>query len=231
MIAARTFGHEPKSDRNRELLEDALRSRHARVRYHALGALAEKYPEVAGPGLKKALMDGNISVREAAQFYMAKPKFEPRKFYLEQIGSAMGGELVAGIAGLGETGTKEDIRTLEQFVAVPNSPVRAAALRAIGKLNRNHDPKIFLGALCDKNRRVGREAVAALQRRANAIGGKRLWEEFPRCRTCRAKCRVLFLMARLSKWESLGYLLIAMGDPEPKVSEQAQLYKRRLWQR
>jgi HEAT repeat protein len=123
-------------------------------------------------------MDGNISVREAAQFYMAKPKFEPRKFYLEQIGSAMGGELVAGIAGLGETGTKEDIRTLEQFVAVPNSPVRAAALRDIGKLNRNHDPKIFLGALCDKNRRVGREAVAALQRRANAIGGKRLWEEF-----------------------------------------------------
>jgi hypothetical protein len=78
---------------------------------------------------------------------------------------------------------------------------------------------------------VGRVASFGLQKRVNSVGGARLWDAFLQCKSPRAKRGALFLIARLSKWESIGFLLQALDDPDNSVSEGAARYKARLWRR
>jgi hypothetical protein len=214
------------------LLEAALRSRFSRVRHEALRSYAEKYRQAAEAELERALLDPNISIREEAQFYLKKTgTVNLRDFYIENVAASSGKALASSLAGLGETGRKEDTATVSRHLAAKQPQVRAAALRAIAKLDPAYDATIFLAALCDESAKAGREASFGLQKRVNSVGGSRLWDAFVRCKSPRAKRGVLFLIARLSKWESLGFLLQALGDPDISVSGAATRYKARLWRR
>lgn len=231
-IAARALEHKPPSAEAQRLLEAALRSRFSRVRHEALRSYAEKYREAAEAELKGALLDPNISIREEAQFYLNKTgTFNLRGFYIQNVTASGGKALASSLAGLGETGRKEDTTRVSQYLAAKQPQVRAAALRAIAKLDPAYDATVFLAALCDESARVGCEASFGLQKRVNSVGGARLWDAFVRCKSSRARRGVLFLIARLSKWESLGFLLQALGDPDLSVSGAAARYKGRLWRR
>jgi HEAT repeat protein len=231
-IAARALERRPPSAEGQRLLEAALRSRFSRVRHEALRSYAGKYPGSAEAELKRALLDPNISIREEAQFYLNRAaKFSVREFYIEQIATSSGKTLASSLSGLGEVGRKEDSALLSQYLAAKQPQVRAAALRAIAKLDLGYDAAIFLAALSDESAKVGREAAFGLQKRVNSVGGAKLWDAFNECKNPRARRGVLFLIARLSKWESLGYLLHALGDPDESVSEAAARYKARLERR
>ena len=231
-IAARALEHRPPSAEAQRLLEAALRSRFSRVRHEALRSYAEKYREAAEAELERALLDSNISIREEAQFYLNRTgTVNLRDFYIENVAASSGKALASSLAGLGETGRKEDTATVSQHLAAEQPQVRAAALRAIAKLDPAYDTTVFLAALCDESAKAGREASFGLQKRVNSVGGARLWDAFVRCKSPRAKLGVLFLIARLSKWESIGYLLLALGDPDKNVSDAAIRYKARLWRR
>lgn len=232
MMAARALMQKTPSEENRKLMESALHSPFSGVRLEALKACRTKYPEVAERELERALLDESAPVREEAQFYLNQSgKINPRQFYLEQLAAAEGKKLCVSLKGLGETGTKADATVASQFLNRKEPQVRAAVLRAIAKLDPGYEADIFLAALSDLSRRVSREAVAGLLKRANGVGGERLWAAFQRCSTRGAKRGVLFLIARLSRWESLGYLLLAMGDPDNGISEVAERYKKRLKRR
>jgi HEAT repeat protein len=232
VIATRALEHRPPSAEAQRMLEAGLRSSFSRVRQEALRSYAEKYPGSAEAELKRALFDLNISIREEAQFYLNKTgTVDLRAFYIENIPASSGKALASSLAGLGERGRKEDTALVSQCLAAEQPLVRAAALRAIAKLDPGYAAVIFLEALCDESAKVGREASFGLQKRVNSVGGERLWDAFLRCKSPRGKRGVLFLLARLSKWESLGYLLQALGEPDKSVSEAAARYKARLWRR
>jgi HEAT repeat protein len=232
VIATRALGHRAPSPENQKMIETALRSPFSRVRYEALRSYAEKYPEAAEAELTRALLDPNISIREEAQFYLNRAaKFSVREFYIEQIATSSGKTLASSLSGLGEVGRKEDSALLSQYLAAKQPLVRAAVLRAIAKLDPGYGAAIFLAALSDESAKVGREAAFGLQERVNSVGGAKLWDAFNECKNPRARRGVLFLIARLSKWESLVYLLHALGDPDESVSEAAARYKARLERR
>jgi HEAT repeat protein len=232
VIAIRALERRAPTLEAQKALEAAGRSPFSIVRRHALRSLAEKYPEAAKAELLRALLDSNISVREEAQFHLNKEgTVNLRDFYLANVSTSNGETLAASLAGLGEAGRKEDTTLISQYLAAERSQVRSAALRAITKLDPAYDAAIFLAALCDKSARVGRAAALGLRKRVNSVGGPGLWTAYLRCKGSAKKRRVLFLIARLSKWESLGLLIQALGDPETGASEAAARYKMRLWQR
>jgi len=232
VIAIRALERRAPSAEAQKALEAAGRSPFSVVRLHALRSLAEKYPEAAKAELLRALLDPNISVREEAQFYSNKEGTgNLREFYLAKVSTSSGKALTASLAGLGEAGRKEDTAIVRQYLDAERSQLRSAALRAIAKLDPAYDAAIFLSALCDKSANVGRVAALGLQKRVNSVGGAGLWAAYLRCQSSAKKRRVLFLIARLSKWEGLGLLIQALGDPETSVSEAAVRYKARLWQR
>jgi HEAT repeat protein len=232
VIATRAFKNRIKSAENQKMIEAALRSHFSRVRFEALRNYAERYPEVAEAELTRALLDPNISIREEAQFYLNKTgTVNLRDFYIENVGASSGKTLASSLAGLGETGRKKDAALVSNHLAAQQPQVRAAALRAIAKLDPGYDATIFLDGLCDGSAKVGREASVGLRKHVNSVGGRKLWDAFLQCKSPRAKCGVLFLIGRLSKWQSLGFLLQALGDPDTSVAEAAARYKARLWRR
>lgn len=232
VMAIRALEHRAPSAEAQKALEAAGRSPFSVVRHHALRSLAEKYPDAAKAELLRALLDPNISVREEAQFYLNKEgTVNLRDFYLSNVSTSSGKALAASLAGLGEAGRKEDTALVSQYLAAERSQVRAAALRAITRLDPAYDAAIFLAALCDKSARVGRVAVLGLRKRVNSVGGAGLWAAYLRCKSSAKKRRVLSLIGRLSKWEGLGLLIQALGDPDAGTSEAAAQYKARLWQR
>ena len=104
-------------------------------------------------------------------------------------------------------------------------------------LNRFGDPKeklpqsdflnlLFERAL-DQTRMVrcsGRGAVPALSKKANSVGGQRLWEIFDSCRYPHGKRWTLFLLARINKWDSIAFLIQSLTDQNDSCVELSQRY-------
>lgn len=232
--ALRAFGKRvPNADEQYlGLLQACTADPFARIRMEALRIYVEAYPDRAGDYLDRSLLDANGTVREAAQFYYEKWRTANlREFYLEKISSSRGEKLAVAIAGLGEKGKASDAVTIACYLDDGSPSVRAAALRALLKLDASKFVESFLGALCDPSRRVAREGIAGLRKRTNAVGAARLWSAFVQCSSARGKCGVLFLIALLSRWDGLPYLLQALGEPDREVASAAERYLQRLWLR
>jgi len=222
------------SDRARqlELLRQAKRDRFSKVRAEAMAVYSEHFPEEEEGVVNEGLLDANIIVRELAQFLHEKrggPNL--REFYRERLKIARGEKLCGAIAGLGEKGNAGDSNLIEGYLKHGIPRVRAAALRAVAKLDFNRHIDELVEGLTDQSRSVAREARAALMRKANSAGGERLWRTFSSCGNARGKRGILFLIARLTRWESLGYLLQALGDADESISAASGRYIRRLSQR
>lgn len=215
--------------RYEEHLQKARSDRCPRVRQEAWRNYCEKYPKRWEAEIETALLDVNITISEEAQ-YAAKAagKVNLREFYIKSAGQSEEDQLCAAIAGLGESGARADALLIERFLADPHAKIRAAALHAIAKLNASKYIGTFLAALNDGSRRVAREGVLALVKKVNLVGGEKLWGVFERCRDARRKRGVLFLIARLSQWESLPYLILGLGNPDESAAEASRRYRARL---
>lgn len=228
----RALAKRPVDERRLEIVRAAIRDSSPRVRLEALRVYAGADPPDAMELLEKHLLDTNISVREEAQFFSEKNgRKDLQNFYLAKTQAARGEQLCAAIAGVGEKGTASDAKEIEKFLAEGSSRVRAATVRALARLDGGKYVEQFMVSLTDASRRVAREGIAALAKRANSAGGARLWNVFERCKSAREKRGVLFLIARLSRWESLVGLLRAKGDPDEEVSLAADKCLQRLWTR
>ena len=215
-----------------EWLEQSSRDRSPRIRAEAQRIYFERFPDRAAGLLQGALLDVNARVREQAQFFAEKQGSRSlRAFYLETLSRGDSNEVCAAIAGLGEKGSRTDAVLVSQYLRGDQSRIRAAALRSLAKLDFEHHVDDFVKALKDESRSVAREARAVLARKPNSAGGERLWRVFQEHIGSRGKRDVLFLLARLTRWESLGYLLQALGDGDDEVSALSGRYLRRLDQR
>jgi hypothetical protein len=194
------------------------------VRREALHIFAEKYADEADQEFQSALLGANIAVREEAQYYFQKKgTVDLRAYYSDRLETSNSRQLCAAIAGVGESGVAKDSQLVERFLSDQHSKVRVAALHTIAKLNPDAYLDKFVLALDDASSKVAREAVLALSKKANSVGGQRLWEIFDSSRYPHGKRWALFLLARINKWESIAFLIQSLTDQNDSCVELSHL--------
>jgi HEAT repeat protein len=210
---------------SKDLLIQARHNGSIAVRREALHIFAEKFQDEVDHEFESALLDSNIAIREEAQFYFQRAgTLDLRAYYSRMLDTPSRQLLCAAIAGLGETGLPKDSELVRRFLTDNSSRVRAVALRAVARLNPDAYMDEFVLALNDSSGKVTREAVRALGKKANAVGGQRLWELFKACPYRNGKRSVLFLLARISKWDSIVFLIQSLVDQDPSVIELSRRY-------
>lgn len=195
------------------------------VRREALHIYDQKYKEEAEGEFLSALLDANVAIREEAQYFFRKGgTIDLRSHYSRMLETSAALKLSAVISGLGEVGQPTDSALIERFISDPSPRVRVATLRATAKLNPNAYLEQFLRALDDPSARVAREGFLALTKRANSVGGTRLWEVYGSCRYVHGRRSVLYLFARLTKWDSIAFLIQSLADEDRSVVELSKRY-------
>ena len=224
-MAVRRLGGILPSAESKELLMRARNDGSIAVRREALRIIGEQYADEAAGQFQSALLDPNIAVREAAQYYFRQNgSLDSRAYYLEAIKDLSGRQLCAAVCGLGEVGLAKDARAVEGFARHESSKLRLAALHAMAKLDPDAYVEEFVVALEDPSRKVNQEAVIALNKKANSIGGARLWEVYNRCRYPHGRRGTLYLLARISKWDSIAFLIQSLGDHDQSLVELSRRY-------
>lgn len=207
----------------KQIVDSALKINRPTVRLAALRLVLEKYPDSGQEECRRSLLDPHSGVRQLAQFYFQKGStLDVREFYSNALSSAIAKDLPAAVAGIGETGSKSQISLVTPFLASKRPVIRVRALHAIANLDRDFPPSDFLRALEDTNNRAVRESALFLRKKVNAIGGEQIWEIHRRLSNPRHRKWTLFLLAGLSKWESVYYLIRALDDQDGLVRLLAQ---------
>ncbi|HLZ00179.1 MAG TPA: hypothetical protein VKT33_14055 [Candidatus Angelobacter sp.] len=214
------------------LLLRAGTDRFAPVRRKALQVYSERFPELAAPWLKQALMDSLPSVRGYAQFQLGKQSdFDLRQFYLEALAKSDTMSLCSAISGLGEVGASSDTALIVRYVSHEVPKVRRAALRTLLRLHADDFVDVFVERLSDRAPAVSREAMKGLNKAIHLIAGERVWRIFVGTAAVHTRRNALFLISRLSKWESIGYLVEALCADNECLKKLAETYVRRWhWQ-
>ncbi len=204
----------------------------AAVREAALEIYRDKFPGQAADEFEHALLDANTWVRAMAQQYFSKAgTVDVRDYYVRNLGESRNSVLVKAIAGLGETGVAQDAKSLDGFFANTSSRVRAAALHAVARLDPHSRIEAFVSALEDASASVAREGLLALLRKANIVGGTRLWQIYERSQALHSKRFVMYLVARLNKWDSIVYLILSLGETDERLVELSKRYIARWFAR
>jgi HEAT repeat protein len=193
------------------------------VRRQGLAVRIEALPSSAVAGLEGALLDSNPAVREFARFYLrrfGREVFAP--FYRRALADET--RQAAAVAGLGETGTREDAALLLPFLGSPERRERCAAVRAIGMLAGDDYHNLLVDRLGDESLKVVREAQQALEGRALLIDAGRLWAAFTTDRRLVARLAALALLGGGGRWRNLPYLIRAATDPEEVVARRSRNY-------
>ncbi len=173
-----------------------------------------------------SLLDPHISVREVAHHYLRKVGgFDLAEFYRSGLRSFADdpARLAVTIAGLGETGVREDAGLVLPFLTHPASKVRRSAVRALARLDGDSRVGEFLSALEDDRASVSRQAREVLRVRLPLVAGWRLWEMFERDQRPHVRRNALSLISNLGKWARLPYLICACSDGDPEIAARALL--------
>ena len=228
--AARNISLVRDSELLTQLLLRAKVDRFAPVRKAALQIVAERFPEKAGPWLEDALMDPHPSLRGCAQFQMGRaPAFPVPEVYRSALRKPEPSRLYAAISGLGETGRSADADLVIAYASHQTPRIRRAALRALARLDAAKFVDLFSQRLSDHSPSVSREAMKGLSKVLHLTTGADLWRVFAATSEMYIRRNSLFLIARLGKWESIGYLVEAVGSGDCEMEELAKSYIRR-WQ-
>ncbi|MBD0319474.1 MAG: HEAT repeat domain-containing protein, partial [Gemmatimonadetes bacterium] len=115
----------------------------------------------------------------------------------------------AALAGLGETGSADDVPLVEPYLSARSAATRRAAVGALAQLAPEAAVPHFLRALADGNPGVSKAARTALAPRAGRAGSAELWRLASEGGAEHVRRNALVLIAALGKWESIGWLLRA----------------------
>lgn len=216
----------------KEILALARNDRSMAVRREALHIYAQQYGEEIEREFHAALLDVNAAVREEAQYYLKqKSALDLRVYYSDCLTTSTGLKLRAAISGIGETGQPTDSSLVEPFFSATSAKTRAAALRGVAKLRPDFYTEQYVLALYDPSSKVTREAALSLVKKANSIGGPRFWEIYNGCSYLHGRRAVLFLISRVTKWDSIAFLIQALADENESLAELSRDYIRRWFAR
>jgi HEAT repeat protein len=208
-----------------QLLSRAQKDRFAQVRRTVIETLCTKFQDKEQQWLEEALMDNHPSVRGYAQFQLGKEgSFKLRKFYIDALDRSEATTLPAVISGLGETGAVSDSDLVVPHLSSQIPRVRRAVLRTLARLKADAFVDVFQRYLSDDSRSVSREAMKGLSKTLHLTTGETLWSVFANAQELHVRRNVLFLIARLSKWESISYLLSACDSDAESLRNLADSY-------
>jgi hypothetical protein len=201
------------------------------VRLAAIRHSVEHSKDNAVDILKIALLDRHISIREFARFHLNK--LEPmdyREYYRAILSEDHQYRLYAAIGGLGETGIAADDVLLLPFVKHRLVKIRTAALRALAKSNLNEHTKTFIACLEDESPKVSREAARSLLQSRNFVTyQEQIWLLINKDLASHVKLNAFSLISKLSKWDSIFYLLKLSRLDDEMIHERTQVAMRAWW--
>ena len=201
------------------------------VRLAGLRYTIELSTDKAVDALKGALLDKHISIREFARFHLNK--LEPmdyREFYRGVMSSIQQSRVYAAIGGLGETGVAEDDVLILPYVKHRLVKYRAAALRALAKLNLHQHTETFLTSLEDESPKVSREAVRALLQSRGFIAHQgEIWLLIANDSASHVKLNAFNLLNKLPKWDSIYYILKSAASDDDLLIERANTALSEWW--
>jgi HEAT repeat protein len=206
-----------------DFLEVMRRDRFMPVRREALRLFVKRREDRAPEELRSALLDRHASMREEARYHLRTiAPIDVAAFYRQALLVGESTNLYPTICGLGETGSAADDRLILSYTLHRLGKVRGAAFRALAGLNGTAHVDLFCNALKDKVPQVSRQALRALADKTSYISGEKVWEIFDSSSHGHVKRNALSLLERLPKWDSIYYLVKAIGDPDEAVVDMSR---------
>lgn len=213
------------------VLPDLVRDPLSSVRRDALVLAGEHLPGEAIHWARDALLDRAATVRAAAQRIVQRlePAEDLAGFYRGEV-IAHGARLPAALMGLGETGTPDDDALVRSLLQDEQPRVRAAALRAlVGLRGLAGAAAMLLRALADPAPAVSRSAAGMLLTMVWGLDVAELGALSRDSAQAHVRRNALSLLVRREKWESIPWILRALGDRDEHVRHNARSYLTR-WQ-
>lgn len=187
------------------------------VRREALRLYLTDFPELASIHLAEALLDIHPAVRDEARYHLSKrEKMDFVGFYRDALNQDKA--LYPAICGLGEVGSESDIPLILSYVDHPRNKIRFAAIKSLARIGAREPIDVFWKALSDPSPRVSREAMKGLVLFRHSLNGQRLWDLLSESPYDHTTKHLLALMTRLPKWDSIYYLIKALGSTDEKAS-------------
>jgi hypothetical protein len=153
-----------------------------------------------------------------------------REYYRAILSEDHQYRLYAAIGGLGETGIAADDVLLLPFVKHRLVKIRTAALRALAKSNLNEHTKTFIACLEDESPKVSREAARSLLQSRNFVTyQEQIWLLINKDLASHVKLNAFSLISKLSKWDSIFYLLKLSRLDDEMIHERTQVAMRAWW--
>ena len=200
------------------ILEIALRDKLPPVRACALTEIAERFPNVATPHLTAGILDRHTSIRSIARFYLRRcgvEEFAP--VYRRELGQQQGAALAFVIAGLGETGDKEDSQRVAGYLSHPTPSVRRAAISALGRLDAAGFQIAFFEALLDRSPSVANTARNVIVARRIVVSAEQIRVHLQLAEHEHSRQILLSLSAKLSWWDSAPLLITFAASTKPAL--------------
>lgn len=176
-----------------------------KVREKAIQRIAqEATPEASRPVLLQALSDVRSGIRMLAQHLLKQKGEDVRPCYLQMVPRTLKEE--TGLAGgLADLGILEDLPLLETLSRSVHPPVRAEALRGLGRLSPVQYRVELEDAVLEVNR-ISRIAGAALKNAGllSELGLQRLWSK---AITAQQRKRLMRLTLHLPRYQAVAVLL------------------------
>jgi HEAT repeat protein len=209
------------------LVRDPLPS----IRRDALGLAARRMGADALPWLRDALLDSAGGVRAEARGALQRlAPMDFAAFYREQV-PAGGARLAPAVGGLGEAGVEQDVESVRPLLGDALPRVRAAAVRAVARLGGTPALPTVLASVGDASPSVSRAAAAALRDGVRAVGIAPLGALYRDSARAHVRQSALSLLVARGKWESIPWILRALGDVDERIRRYAHTYLRQWNQR
>jgi hypothetical protein len=192
------------------------------VRLEAIYSLVRVKASNATPELIQKLLDPSAAVRHAARYYLKESgsAIDFRDYYQRSLdGKAK--RLATAIAGIAETGTRDDAGVLQPLLAHRSAKVVRAALRARAKLDAQGTRSDRLAALADPRLGVIQEALRLLGRRLASTEVATVRDLAERAKTPEAADAIALAAARLPIWTDLMTLLWLAERSNSQVAKAA----------
>ena len=224
VIAAESVGTKVAGERLEQLLRVMKKDRFMPVRREALRIEVKHDLPTARQSLVSALLDAHPSMREEARYQLRKTSvpMDMASHYRQSLESGL--FLFAAISGLGETGGVTDAQSVLPFVSHQHSKIRHAAIKALAQLDFSSHVDSLFKALGDESPRVSRQALMSLLKGRAMISGERLWKLFASSEQFYVKRNAVILIAKLSKWDSICYLLRALHTADENVLNSTRFW-------
>ena len=211
--AVKKYGSRPGADVAARLIPLSRTDNAPGVRKEALSVVAERAPDSLRPLLPDLLLDRATRIRMLAQYLAGKldSSLDVKALYRVRLSDQRRDRRAAAIAGLGETGTRDDATAVEALLGDDSPKIRRTALRAFARLGAERALPAAIAALEDPSGSVRTAAAAVVTEHRHRVDFNGLHGRWHQASDSNVRGGMLKLLAQAPKWDAVVYLLDALG--------------------